>query len=595
MRIVELDIQLSNQIAAGEVIERPASVVKELVENSLDAGATHITIEILQGGQELIRVRDNGAGIHPQDLTKSIARHATSKIKTFDDLERIGSLGFRGEALASIAAVSRLKIASCQKGMDSGFCLQAEGGHIIECDVPIAHPIGTTVDVRDLFYNTPARRKFLRAMNTEFSHIETMIQRLALSRFDVGFVLKHQDKIMFETKAAQNAQQKEQRVLAVMRKPFMQEALAIEFEAAGMKLSGWVALPTYTRAQNDMQFFYINGRYVRDKLLMHAAREAYCDILFHGRQPVYVLFLTCNPAIVDVNVHPTKHEVRFRDSRSVHDFVRQGLKNALMQVPVGVSNAMFDLESSPQTPSSISTQTSLRNAPVKKASEWVVREQLKQYTQLTALDEVAAIVESNTELKVEEHPLGKAIAQLHDIYILAQNKEGLVVVDMHAAHERILYEKLKKEMESEGVVTQLLLVPHRVDLNSSEMQVWEDQQAALSQCGLVTEQIAPNTVLVREFPAILKNHAPETLLRDIVSDHLTNESSSRLEDSLNHWLATMACRSAVHAHRRLTLMEMDTMLRTMEKTQNGGFCNHGRPSWKIFSMKELDSYFLRGK
>lgn len=601
MRIKLLTTELADQIAAGEVVERPASVVKELVENSIDAGAKNIQIDISQGGQELIRVRDDGQGIHSQDLALALNRHATSKISTFDDLMGVESLGFRGEALASIAAVSRLKLSSQHAESDSGFCVMNTDAESLTTPVPMAHTRGTTVEVRDLFYNTPARRKFLRTPKTEFNHIETTLQRLALSHFDVGFVLTHNQKEIFRVLPASTQVIKEQRVATIMGKPFMQEALAIEFSAAGMKLWGWIGLPNFTRAQADMQYFYINGRFVRDKLLSHALREAYEDVLYGHRHPAYVLNLEINPAAVDVNVHPTKHEVRFRDGRIVHDFVMQGVHSALEQVSPGseatVSNETHaepmpvpstDLKQRLQQPSrSAETYLAPRQQPLQ------VREQIDAYTQLHDVQTTERMDVSVSDS--ENFPLGFAIAQLHDIYILAQNEKGLVLVDMHAAHERVIYEQMKRQLAAQGIAVQPLLLPININLSQAEIKTWEMHRDLFTKLGFEFDQAGPEALIVRATPLLMKEADIEQVLHDVLADLVTFESSTRIETMVNETLGTMACHAAVRANHKLSLPEMDALLRDMETTDHAGQCNHGRPTWREFSLDELDKLFLRGK
>lgn len=611
MYIQKLDQQLSNQIAAGEVVERPASVVKELVENSLDAGSTDITVELSKGGMALIRIRDNGSGIHPDDLSLALERHATSKISSFDDLEHVASLGFRGEALASIAAISRLKIATSIEHAESGFAVIADGGHITERNIPVSHPQGTTIDVSDLFYNTPARRKFLRTERTEFQHVEKILQRLALSRFRVGFTLIHNDKTILSAPIAATTAQQEKRLRHILGDAFMDEAIAIEFEASGMRLWGWIALPSFTRAQADMQYFYVNGRFIRDKLLMHAARQAYHDVLFHGRHPAYILNLDCNPAIVDVNVHPTKHEVRFRDSRSIHDFVFRAIKNALEQIRPGkkdtveIKNDTLEIKQECATSPEIPYTHATPRQPITQDNfAFAAREQVKIYNRLSRPETIEttksaiATTESTIATKAPpkpSHALGTPIAQLHDIYILSQTEEGLVIVDMHAAHERILYERLKKELNNSSLVCEKLLVPLSITLNREEMQCWQDNQEVFLAAGLSVEQMADNSIILREIPLILKNKDVPQLLRDAIADLLTHDHTKRLQENVNAILGTIACHAAIRAHHKLTLPEMAALLRDMETTENSGCCNHGRPTWTKMSMQQLDKLFLRGQ
>lgn len=602
MFIERLDQQVANQIAAGEVVERPASVVKELVENSLDAGSTDITVELLKGGLEQIRIRDNGCGIHPDDLSLALERHATSKIHTFADLEHIASLGFRGEALASIAAVSRLKIASAVEGAESGFSIAAEGGFIKSQREPIAHPQGTTIEVNELFYNTPARRKFLRTERTEFQHVEKILQRLALSRFNVGFTLKHNHKIVFKAPIAHTQVAEEKRLREILGAAFIDETVAIEFSVAGMRLWGWIALPAFTRSQADMQYFYVNGRFIRDKLLLHAARQAYHDVLFHGRHPAYVLYLECDPAVVDVNVHPTKHEVRFRDSRTIHELVCRGIKNALQQLKPGEPTLTVSTPSWSPPPHSPQPHVA-RSAPVIAATSYSepthqagfgfdAKQQVDVYKELGQPLADPIPVETNISAS---HTLGTPIAQLHDIYILSQTAEGLIIVDMHAAHERILYEQLKQQLQQSALPTEHLLVPLSITLNKEEMTVWQQHSSLFATVGLALLQLGDTVLAVREVPVILKNKNIEQLVRDVLSDLIADNTSDRLQHTINHILATIACYAAVRAHHKLTLAEMSALLRDMETTKNSGCCNHGRPTWTALSLRELDKLFLRGQ
>lgn len=604
MHIQKLNSQLSNQIAAGEVVERPASVIKELIENSIDAGATQVDVEIEQGGHTLIKVRDNGSGIHPDDLNLAVERHATSKIITFEDLENIGSLGFRGEALASIAAISRLKITSRTPDSETAYSVSYEAGELIENKKPTAHPVGTTIEVRDLFYNTPARRKFLRTPKTELQHIEFVIQRLALSRFNVGFSMKHNKKGLFNTAVANTPVAQEKRLMQMLGVSFLDAAISIELEASGLKARGWLAMTNYTRSQSDMQFFYVNGRFIRDKLMMHAARRAYHDVLFNGRHPAYVFYLDCNPAIVDVNVHPTKHEVRFRDSKSVHDFVFHAIHDALEQVRP--SNGRPKIGQSAPTPEAKKTLPPISYAAPKQQNNmsFVVQEQMKTYEKLNQPQhqmgnltmQMDSCIATESEVAAPQaQTLGTPIAQLHDIYILAQNEAGLIVVDMHAAHERILYEKLKHDIKNANLASEQLLVPITITLTTPEMRCWDDSQTLLATAGLTTEQISDDTLIIREIPVILKNKNVAQLVRDIIMDIATLQKSHRIEEMVNEILGNIACHAAVRAHHRLTIPEMDQLLRDMENTENSGCCNHGRPTWTALSLKELDRLFLRGR
>lgn len=589
MRIHVLTTELANQIAAGEVVERPASVIKELVENSIDAGASQIDIDIEKGGQQLIRVRDNGSGITRDDLLLAINRHATSKINSYQDLVAVQSLGFRGEALASISAVSRFSLSSATADSESAYCLQSEPGSLLKKPAPIAHPKGTTIEVKDLFYNTPARRKFLRAEKTEFNHIQTMLNRLALSQYQIGFQLKHNQQVVMQLPRATSVEARERRIAKIMGKGFMDAAVAIEFQASGMTMWGWITDPNFSRSQADMQYFYINGRFIRDKVLMHAARQAYHDVLFHGRHPAYVLYLDIDPQQVDVNVHPTKHEVRFRDSRTAHDFVMRGIHNALEQIKP------TDNMPNPAAVVEYPTQTS---TPIKQqAMPLQVKEQVAAYQALHPKQESIAVLEKTdfAENQPQEFPLGFAIAQLKDVYILAQNEKGLVIVDMHAAHERIIYERMKTALAQQGIATQPMLVPLNIDLSAEEMQSWQTHHQQFQQLGIVSDMVGPTGIVIRETPVILAKINMATLMRDLLADLAINDSSQRAKHLIDDILATLACHAAVRANHRLTIPEMNAILRQMENTKHSGQCNHGRPTTREFSMQELDKLFLRGQ
>lgn len=618
MRIHQLTPRLSNQIAAGEVIERPSSVVKELLENSIDAGATHIDIEVEQAGIKLIKVRDNASGIHKDDLALALSRHATSKISVIEDLEGISSLGFRGEALASISSVSRLKLSSSQDDSGQGWVVSVEGKDMAADISPVAHGKGTTVEMRDLFFNTPARRKFLRAEKTEFTHIDESVKRLALSHFDIAFTLRHNQRMVFNLKAATTTLEKERRLAAICGNDFIQHVFAIDLQQGGMRLSGWIGDPTYSKSQAIHQYFYVNGRMVRDKVVTHAVKQAYQDVLYQSRHPVYVLYLELDPQAVDVNVHPTKHEVRFRESRQVHDLIFRGLHRAIADLrPAELSGTIMS-ETRPDESEINSMEASqvllglndvkpMLNDPSRKTgyeSAWLsplmsVSEQQRSYALLRS-----AVPNENTptspgqESSSEQNempPLGYALAQLQGIYILAQNKEGLVIVDMHAAHERISYERLKKSYQAQGIVSQPLLVPITLSLSQKEIGAVEEYQSVFVSLGLKIDIMGSELVVIRDVPALLRDSNIELLLRDILADLLTHGSSTRTEELINELLATMACRSAVRANRHLSLMEMNALLREMERTERIGQCNHGRPTWVFKTMVELDKWFLRGQ
>jgi DNA mismatch repair protein MutL len=610
-RIQLLSQRLSNQIAAGEVVERPASVVKELLENSLDAGADRIDIELEQGGVKLVRIRDNGSGVDKEDLPLALSRHATSKISTLEDLEKIISLGFRGEALASISSVSRLNMISRTRSADSAWQVETEGRDMASNVSPAAHPPGTSVEVRDLFFNTPARRKFLRTEQTEFQRIEDMVKRVALSRFDVQFNVTHNQRAIHRFERAQTQQERTRRVAQVCGPAFVDSSVFIELESNGMKLWGWVALPTFSRSQADLQYFYVNGRVIRDKLVSHALKQAYRDVLSHGRHPAFVLYLELDPTVVDVNVHPTKHEVRFRDSRLVHDFLFSALHRALADVrpadaletrantAPGAMPATGNFSGQERmplySPGAVSQPTAY-GAAAPSLSQ--VRNQLAGYDAFRGGQPGLRVEQPTTPLPdsaPDMPPLGYAIAQLHGIYILAQNAQGLIVVDMHAAHERITYEHMKAAAAADGIKVQPLLVPLAVAVSQGEADCAEENQQQLQALGLGVERLGPETLSVRQIPVILKNADAEQLLRDVLSDLMEHGTSDRIEAARDELLSTMACHGSVRANRALTIPEMNALLRDMEVTERSGQCNHGRPTWVLMSVADLDKLFLRGQ
>lgn len=606
-RINLLSQRLANQIAAGEVVERPASVIKELLENSLDAGADRIDIDTEQGGVKLLRVQDNGAGIHRDDLPLALSRHATSKISELADLEHINSLGFRGEALASIASVSRLSLLSRTPDpeQESGWKVAASGEEMEARLEPVAQQPGTTVEVRDLFFNTPARRKFLKTEKTEFGRIDEVLKRLALSRFDVQFSLRHNQRVVHQLQAAHSEAEIARRVSLVCGKPFLENSVKIEREASGLRLSGWVSLPTFSRSQADLQYFFVNGRIIRDKLVTHAVKQAYRDVLFHGRHPAYVLYLDLPPALVDVNVHPTKHEVRFRDSRLVHDFLFSALHRALADVkPAGqmaVAEAAaaqdYATESAPQWQESrrqspLQLREGQSQVPMGDRGEWRGAGFPASGGQVAAqLQGLARLAEDEGEIPA----LGYAIAQLHGIYILAQNREGLIIVDMHAAHERITYERMKRASAEEKMRMQPLLVPESLAVSMAEAECAETHAGVLLDLGLELERVAEESLVVRQIPALLRGSNVEQLVRDVLADLLEFGSSDRIRAHQDELLSTMACHGSVRANRQLTIPEMNALLRDMEATERSGQCNHGRPTWVYQSLDALDKLFLRGQ
>ena len=595
-----LPTALTNQIAAGEVVERPASVVKELLENSLDAEASLISIEIEEGGKKLIRIRDNGLGISKDDLGLALCRHATSKITSFDDLVHVGTLGFRGEALPSIESISRLTINSRSADAESAWQIMGGEGEV----TPVSHPVGTTIEVRDLFFNTPARRKFLRTERTEFRYIDDVITKLALSGSGAGFKLQHNGKVIRDFPAGIDIQSDESRVAKVLGSDFIDTALRLNLSAAGVKLYGWSGLPTNSRSQRDQQFFYLNGRIVRDKLLNHAVTQAYQDVLQLGRHPSFVLRLDMEPELVDVNVHPTKHEVRFQDSRLVHDFIVRSLREALASVRPAVEHSAISLPvtevvevSTESTSAPLSGFNNYQASPARKNASYSTYSLAHNFGNKVA--ESASTMEQYDLLTgdsdAEIPPLGYALAQLHMIYILAETKDGLIIVDMHAAHERISYESLKADFEDKRVVAQPLLIPVQVNLSASEVSVFEESMELLNLLGVEVDVLAPEQIVVRKVPALLRDRDVVTLVHDMLADIATYSASSRVVEQQNAVLATMACHGSVRANRRMTTQEMNALLRDMERTDLSGQCNHGRPTWHKISLKELDNLFDRGK
>jgi DNA mismatch repair protein MutL len=610
-RIHQLSARLANQIAAGEVVERPASVAKELLENSLDAGATRVDVEVDAGGSKLIRIRDNGVGMDSADLPLALARHATSKIASLEDLEAVRSLGFRGEALASIGSVSRLRLTtnaddSASEG-SSAFC---EGRDMEVSIKPAPHPRGTTVEVRDLFFNTPARRKFLRTEKTEFNHLEEVVKRLALSRYDVGFNLRHNQKVIHNLNPGSSQAEKQRRVATVCGPAFMEQALYIETEVSGYKLWGWVGLPTFSRSQADLQYFFVNGRVIRDKLVAHAVKQAYRDVLYHGRHPAFVLYLEVEPASVDVNVHPTKHEVRFRDGRAVHNFIFSSLHRSLAdvrpEIPAQEQGITTDdgLRIDAAT-GEVSQQRLTWGAPSTGSGEGPPQSRFstpapRPGQAMEAVRNYAALHPSSSSLpeqRSEEDipPLGYALAQLKGIYILAENAAGLVLVDMHAAHERITYERLKQARGDSGIAGQPLLVPQAVAVSQREVEVARGNGELFQRLGMEVTVGGEESLLIRQIPVSLRDSDVEQLLRDVLSDLIEYGSSDRIEAHMDEILSTMACHGSVRANRRLTIPEMNALLRDMEETERSGQCNHGRPTWTQMSLDELDKLFLRGR
>ncbi len=634
MSIKQLPPHLVNQIAAGEVVERPASVVKELLENAIDAGSTKIEIDIEQGGLKRIRIRDNGKGIPKDELKLALSRHATSKIASLDDLEHVESLGFRGEALPSIASVSRMTISSKTVDSEQGWSLTDDGQENFVEPEPTAHANGTTIDVHDLFYNVPARRKFLKTEKTEFKHLAEVVKKISLSNFQVAITLRHGQSNSLSLQAAKDRVGADRRVAEICGPAFMEQSIYLDYEAADLKLWGWVGLPTFSRSQADMQYFYVNGRMIRDRLVTHAVRQGYSDVLYHGRHPAYVLFLEMAPEKVDVNAHPTKHEVRFREGRLVHDFLYRTLHKALADVRPN------EEQGAPEIPSQsgshlLNNNTAMPNQnladqqhlsiplPYEKPQTGVtqsgrVAEQMAVYgqmhgtprshsgsTKLPPLSEdfvkrLAPQVSSSLPVDTSAKeggvpPLGFAVAQLHGIYILAENAEGLVVVDMHAAHERITYEHLKNSMVEDKVRSQPMLVPASLAVSQKEGDCAEEFAETFQKLGFELTRLSPEQLTIRAVPSLLKDSNVEQLVRDVLSDLLEHGSSQRIEEETNEILSTMACHGSVRANHRLTIPEMNALLRDMERTERSGQCNHGRPTWTQMSIDQLDKLFMRGQ
>jgi DNA mismatch repair protein MutL len=613
MPIRVLPSHLVNQIAAGEVVERPASVAKELVENALDAGATRIEVHAEQGGVALLKVVDDGGGISADELPLALERHATSKIATLDDLERIGSLGFRGEALPSIGSVSRLALTSRRAPATHAMRIGSDGG-VATAPAPAPHPPGTTVEVRDLFYNVPARRKFVRSAATEFQHVEKMLARLALSRHDVGFLLTHNGRRAFAVEPAATREAQERRLAELLDREFVAGCLHVEHEALGLRLHGWLGLPTHARAQPDRQYVFVNGRTVRDRFLANAIRLGYRDVLFHGRHPAYVLYLEMEPTRVDVNAHPQKLEVRFRDPRAVHDFVMRTVERALAAtrpgagvpgpVPLRVGEALGGASGRAGEPAyGSSVRPSPRHQPLLGlgASGSPPRFDWTQFARGSAAADAAKAADAADAGAVadaaesDDAPLGYALAQLHGIYVLAQTRDGLALVDMHAAHERVVYERMKRELASGVVPRQALLVPETVEVTEAEAGLAAEHADALAELGLVVDAAGPRTLAVREAPVALGTRDLPGLVRDTLQELAERGTTERLQSGRERLLATLACHSAVRAHRTLTLPEMNALLRSMERTEYADQCNHGRPTWIRLTLEDLDRLFLRGR
>jgi DNA mismatch repair protein MutL len=584
MPIQRLPTGLIDQIAAGEVIERPAAVVKELVENALDAGAHRIEIDLEQGGIGLIRIRDDGSGIAAEELPLAIERHATSKIASFDDLVSVRSLGFRGEALPSIASVARMTLRSRVATASTASELRIEAG-VLQDQRPAAQSApGTTIEVRDLFFNLPARRRFLRTEATELAHVQRLVERLALSRFDVAFRLRHGERKLIDVEAAPEPVAAAQRLTQLLGDDFVASALAIDETVGPIRLQGWLGAPTAARAQNDQQFWFVNGRALRDRLLANAVRLGYRDVLYHGRHPAYVLHLALEPELVDVNAHPAKMEVRFRDSRQVHDAVFRVVQRALsspLQAPAG--GAARPMPPSANNSAPWRPPLDLQAARTPLTGDW-------------ALAQAIADAPDTPAAPTNRVPggLGTAVAQLHGVYVLAQNATGLVLVDAHAAHERVLYERFKSAQQQAPLAAQTLLAPVVVQLREADLQRLLEDREQWRRAGFEFDELSPGQLAIRSAPALLDARGIEQLLRTVVQDFASG-SEHHLDAASDRVLATLACRSAIHANRRLTLAEMDGLLRDMEVTPRADQCNHGRPTWTQLSLAQLDTLFLRGR
>ena len=629
-RIKALDPKLINQIAAGEIIERPASILKELIENALDAGAKMIQIDAENGGIKRLKITDDGQGISKQDLALALSRHATSKIASMEDLHQIATLGFRGEALPSIASVTRLTLTSRTPDSDEAWQVSSEGNNQISEPKPVAHPIGTTIETLDLFYNTPVRRKFLKTETTELKHITQLVRQMALASQKTAFRFTHNDKIVLNLVPADMSDGR--RVQDICGKNFTENSRFINEVVEGKSLAGWVGLPSFSRSQADMQYFYLNGRLIRDKTIMHAIRLAYQDVLFHGRHPVYVLSLTMDPAAVDVNVHPTKHEVRFRESREIHQFLYRTIKpyvqaTATEQPALQMSEQMRMEKPTPyptqqqsfgrlnnptpaenaasldfQNSSTIDSSTIAKGGMISGDRQNAAATQFNHSNHYPQKPAFAKLAESdaNTTYEVSDSeqdmpPLGYALAQLHGVYIIAQNQQGLILVDIHAAHERITYEKFKQQLSAEQIQQQPLLVPVTVVVTPAEVDAWERQNDLFDQLKLQIERLSDETLVVRAVPDILQSADIAQLVRDVLADIITLGNSQRIEETIHEVLSSMACHGSVRANRKLTIDEMNALLRQMEFTERSGQCNHGRPTWMEFELKQIDSWFQRGQ
>lgn len=635
-KIEVLPTHLADQIAAGEVVERPASVVKELLENAMDSGATDILVEVEHGGVDAIKVVDNGSGIPKEELILAVSRHATSKIKTRENLSEVATLGFRGEALASISSVSRFSIVSRQAGERAAWKLTSNGDGRWNEPEPTAAPVGTTIEVRELFFNTPARKKFLKSQRTEFMQIEQLVKRLMLSRPELAIKLTHNGKVVRQVHPVVNQKTQLQRLTHLMGQDFVEQSLHITFEGQEIKVYGWCGLPTFNRTHTDMQYLFVNGRMVKDRLLSYAVKQGYVDVLYGGRHPAYLLFVEVTPSLVDVNVHPAKHEVRFANGRWVYDFLRRSVRDSVA-TPLAKASVVepqsseiditVDYLPAGEKLSTAAEGSKVQNSPAgyfaSSQSQADFQQALRfQQPMQTLQSQTSSPSASNSDLaswienrrrgnvdishqtlpvgasfaeNAGEYPLGFAKAQIHGVFILAENQHGLVLVDMHAAHERVVYERFKQQWHGKTLVAQPLLVPIAMALDVSEMLVWEAHQAQFERLGFVMEPLGPEQLKITEVPSLVAKKNVVGLLREMLADFAQMGESSRLEDKINHILSTMACHGSVRANRQLTIDEMNALLRDMEKTERIDQCNHGRPTWVQLSMEQLNGLFLRGK
>lgn len=590
--IIQLEDRLINQIAAGEVIERPAAVLKELLENSIDARATRIQVQVDRGGTKRICVDDNGFGIPEAQIKMALCRHATSKLRTPEDLFNVTTMGFRGEALPSIAAVSRMTIRSRTAGQSTGSEVRVQGGDVSRGPAPVAHEQGTRIEVEDIFFNTPARRKFLRTEQTEFNHCDAVVRKVALANPAVSIELVRDGKTAMQIPAADEMAEMTRRLAKICGQPFSEQSIHVEAVRGPISLSGWMGRPTFSRSQRDLQYWFVNSRPITDHLITHAVRRAYSDVLYHGRHPAFVLYLKIAPELVDVNVHPAKNEVRFREGRSVHDFIYRTLHGAIAELSPEQGEIVLPLAGTP----SPGYPSGKGPGQVQQNIKWLIQEQQDSLgDQAVPAMGIPESVVDNDDSVQDLPPLGFAVAQLKGIYVLAENAQGLVVVDMHAAHERITYETLKSQYEASKVAVQPLLVPVSLNLSTAEVRCVEAHSAWLARMGLEIEVFGQEQIIVRSVPELLSGTDIEKLVRDLVSDLVEYGNSDRVQEEINQILSSIACHGSVRANRKLEREEMNALLRQIEVVERSGQCNHGRPTWMSVSLSELDKWFMRGK